>query len=801
MILKDLSWGATAPRILFISGVPSRIDVKDGKILSGTDGALLRRVLASMKVDLFNDIGYMSVFDNNSVGSEPKIDKIRAAMPGLMKRMSEYDPGVIVTLGDVATTAVLGSGASSDRRRGFCEEINGKVVLPSRNLFSIIANPDEFPDLLTDMQRALLISEGGEHTIDPPYEDYKLIDSEETFESLIESLRDLQGCPVALDIETTSLEPKSGRLLSLGLSWRRNSGHCVDCQWMDSDPSRTVILKKILAGMKHIFHNAQFDVAWLRHRGFTINLEFDTMLAHYLLDGRQSGHGLKRLAADRYYAPAYDDAIDVKTLNMGSWIMLEEYRHAVMKYNCADADYTFRLYEDLLVEMREDGVNWVHDNIMLPASIHFIRLRENGMQVDREYHDSLGAKWLKEIEALELEMKKFSGAENLNLRSTKQVKEYLYDTLGLRPMGGRKNAPVSAKLVSREISEIEDAEAQEFWRTSNVSKDLKSSSTGTYMLYYLAQQHEFPRILVKHRILSKLHGTYYEGYRELMDAEGKIRPSYKLHGTRTGRISSTKPNIHGMPRRKEIKSIFNANDGYVIISADYSQAEIRMVAHLAEDETLTAALDAQDIHKEISKTMFSMTDADVEALPAEEREIKRRAAKTIAFGLIYGRSAASIAPQLNITKEEATEYMNKFFEMMPRVAKWLAEQKRRALRDHEVSSIYGRKRRFPLIASQSHKAEVQRQAGNMPVQSSVSDMTLLANMRIIRVLEAEGIECLIFPHVHDGFYFQVQAEYENRAVEVTRSEMHKVGFKTKVNFKCEIQTGTNWGRLKIVYNG
>jgi len=145
--------------------------------------------------------------------------------------------------------------------------------------------------------------------------------------------------------------------------------------------------------------------------------------------------------------------------------------------------------------------------------------------------------------------------------------------------------------------------------------------------------------------------------------------------------------------------------------------------------------------------------------------------------------------------------MNKFFEMMPRVAKWLAEQKRRALRDHEVSSIYGRKRRFPLIASQSHKAEVQRQAGNMPVQSSVSDMTLLANMRIIRVLEAEGIECLIFPHVHDGFYFQVQAEYENRAVEVTRSEMHKVGFKTKVNFKCEIQTGTNWGRLKIVYNG
>jgi DNA polymerase-1 len=564
---------------------------------------------------------------NNSVGSKPKIDTIRAVAQGLSKRIAKFDPDVIMTMGNVATTALLGNGPSIDKRRGFCSELNKKIILPSRDLFSIITNPDEFPDLVTDIKRALAISNGGRHTIDPPYHNYELIDSLQAFETLIKRLRGLQRRAVAVDIETTSLDPKAGRLLSLGLTWQRNTGCCVDCQWMDQDPDRTVLFKETLAGMKHIFHNAQFDVAWLRHRGFTINLEFDTMLAHYLLEGRQSGHGLKRLAADRYRAPAYDDKIDVKTLNAGSWMMLEEYRHEVMLYNCADTDYTFRLYEDLKKEMREDDIEWVHDNIMLPASIHFIRLKENGMQVNQEYHDKLGVKWLKEIEELEAQMKQFPGAEELNLRSIKQVKEYLYNTLALRPIGGRKNAPVSAKMVSREISAIQDKEAQEFWRTSNVSRDLKSSSTGTYMLYYLAQQHEFPRILVRHRILSKLRGTYYEGYKDLMDNEGKIRPSYKLHGTRTGRISSTAPNIHGMPRRKEIKSIFEADKGHVIISADYSQAEIRMVAHLAEDETLIKALDAQDIHKEISKTMFSMTDADVDALPAEEREIKRRAAK------------------------------------------------------------------------------------------------------------------------------------------------------------------------------
>lgn len=798
--MKTLDWGAEAPRILFVAGVPSDNDVRNERILSGRDGALLRRLLVKLDVDLFNDVGYTSVF-TEAIGGAPKIDLIRMQAPELIKRIRQGTPDVVVTLGAVATTALLGSGPAIDKRRGFPKQEPGMLVLPARDPRAILANPDEFPDLITDLERAVAIMHGGRPTIDPPYHHYNLIDTEETFWPLIRKLQSLWGRRVAIDIETTSLDPKTGSILSLGLTWQRNTASIIDCQWMDRDKERTRVLKWALAGMKHIFHNAQFDAAWLRHRGFQVNLVFDTMLAHYLLEGRQSGHGLKRLAADRYRAPAYDDAIAVADLTLGKWSFMEEHRHEVMLYNGADSDYTFRLAQDLKSEMTGEGVEWVHDNIMMPASTHFIKLREDGMLVNREYHDDLGARWLTEIQGLEEQMMKFPGAEDLNLRSTVQVKKYLYDTLGLRPMGGRKNVPISARVVSREITGVQDDEAQEFWRTSNVSRDLKSSSTGTYMLFWLAQQHEFPRILVRHRILSKLHSAYYEGYRDLMDESGRIRPSYKLHGTRTGRISSTRPNIHGMPRRKEIKSIFEADEDYTIISADYSQAEIRMVAHLAGDETLTQALDAQDIHKEISKQMFNLTDADVEALPVEEREIKRRAAKTIAFGLIYGRSASSIAPQLNIPIKQAEDYMDRFFRMMPKVRIWLAQQRVRAVRECEVSSIYGRKRRFPFIADKSHLAEVQRQAGNMPVQSSVSDMTLLANMRILKTLGDEGIHCLVWPHVHDGFYFQVPTECADRAVEVTKNEMHDVGFETKVNFKCEIQTGTNWGKLKVVYEG
>lgn len=799
--MNNLSWGSETPDLLLVCGVPTTEDMRKGRILSGTDGAMIRNVMTSLGIDLGKDVAYMSVFEDRECGPKPKIDLIRGVTIDLLHEIERYEPKVVLTLGDVATTALQGHGGEIGKRRGKCTELKNSVILPTRDPGAIIKSPDGFPDLITDVEKAIRIIGGAGHTIQPPYDNYHIIDSEETFNEFMTAMAENEHSPLSIDIETTGLNPWKGSILSIGVSWRREEAYVIDCVWLNSMSERyRNAFEDSIWARECIMHNAQFDALWLRSRGFDVNLIFDTMLAHYLLDGRQDGHSLKRLAADRYDAPAYEEGLAREAFSLEEW-KVKEYRDQVMLYNGADADYTLRLYQDLKKEMIKDGVAQVHNDILIPAVTHFIRLRENGMLVDVEYLDSLGKKWEVEIASLEDKLKKFPGAEDMNLRSTKQVKEYLYDTLKLTPMGGKKNAPVSARLVSKSITGVQDEEAQEFWRTSNVQKDLKSSSTGTYMLYWLAQQHEFPRLLVTHRILSKLKGAYCDGYKEIMDDQNRIRPQYKLHGTRTGRISSNKPNIHGMPRRKEIKRIFIADPGHVIISADYSQAEIRMVAHLAGDETLIAALDAQDIHREISKQMFGLTDEQLDAMPNEERAIKRRAAKTIAFGLIYGRSANSIAPQLDISNSEAKEYMEKFFRMMPKVAKWLARQKATAKMDHEVESLYGRKRRFPIIASKSHLAEIQRQAGNMPVQSSVSDMTLLANMRIIADLEERGIPCLVWPHVHDGFYFQVPEEHEVTAIEVTRDQMHAVGFHTDVDFKCEIETGKSWGDLKIGYEG
>lgn len=799
--MGELDWGAKAPSILVVAGVPTAEDERKGRILAGTDGAMIRNVMTSLGLDLGIDVAYTSVFDDRKCGPKPKIDLVRGAAPALIHKIEQVKPDVVLTLGNVATTALQGHGGEIGKRRGRCTELGDSVILPTRNPGDIIRSPDGFPDLITDIEKAIRIVDGAEHTIQPPYENYHIVDSAESFDEFASARFDNAYLPISVDIETTGLDPWKGSILSLGISWRREEAYVIDCVWLNGAEDRfRESLESIFYDSEVIMHNGQFDALWLRNRKFEVNLLFDTMLAHYTLDGRQDGHSLKRLAADRYDAPAYEEGLAREAFSLEEW-KGEEYRKQVMLYNGADADYTLRLYQDLKKEMEEDGVAQIHNNILIPATTHFIRLRENGMLVDKEYLNDLGEKWEAKIIALEAKLKQFPGAEEMNLRSTKQVKDYLYDTLNLTPMGGKKNSSVSAKLVSKSIMGVQDDEAQEFWRTSNVQKDLKSSSTGTYMLYWLAQQHEFPRLLVRHRILSKLKGAYCDGYKEILDDQNRIRPQYKLHGTRTGRISSNRPNIHGMPRRKEIKRIFMADPGHVIISADYSQAEIRMVAHLAGDETLIAALGAQDIHREISKQMFSLNDEQLDAMPHEERTIKRRAAKTIAFGLIYGRSANSIAPQLDISIDEAKDYMEKFFSMMPKVSKWLARQKATAKIDHEVTSLYGRKRRFPIIASKSHLAEIQRQAGNMPVQSSVSDMTLLANMRIIADLEERGIPCKIWPHVHDGFYFQVPEEHEAIAVEVTKDQMHDVEFETDVEFKCEIETGSNWGELKAVYEG
>lgn len=815
------------PDIMFIGGYPSTDECRRDQAFGGNAGRLLRELITALELDPDSIYYTHAVKCRRPGGAKPTARIIKACNPNLLDEIERVNPRILVPMGNEAISSILGGGRGVTRRRGIYSEVNGRMVVPT--LEPSRMSPELFPDLVTDLRHIKHILNGGDPVVYPPYDNYVLIDNQEGFDSLMNRLTEVGRA--AIDIETDGLDFLEGHILCMGFSWARGTACVMDWHGLvHNNLDNFSRVKRVLENIDCYFHNAQFDVLWMRARGINPNLVGDTMLMHYCLDERPGSHGLNRLAIDRYRAPEYDEelkamlrarrkarkdktpvrSVEVSEEDRKSPLLIslddwsdDDVKQAVMLYNGADADFTWRLVEDLSSEMETEGVTRVHDEILIPAANHFIELEMSGLLVDTEYHESLGRDWRDKMEKVESELRSYKGAEDINLNSPKQVSEFMFDVLGLTPMPSGRNGEVSSSTILKEIQKVDDPEAQNYWRTaaSTAYTGIKATSTNTYMLYWLAQQHPWPRLLIEYRDYAKMLGTYYQGYKDITYKDGRIRPRYRIHGTRTGRLSSTDPNIHGMPRQDIIKNIFIADPGFTLIHADYSQAEIRMMAHFAKDERLIEVMGETDIHRAISRQIFRLTEEELSQLPDEDVSFKRRAAKTIAFGLIYGRSPESIAPQLGISVDEAEKYIEDFFLMMPDVRSFIARQKRNVIRDQEVESLYGRKRRFPFIANKYHAAEVQRQAVNMPIQSSVSDMTLLANIRIINTLRSQGVEVRPWPHIHDGFLIQVPDHLVEPSVKVVIDTMHDVGFDTEVNFAMEVEVGKRWGEMKTVYNG
>ena len=817
---------ADHPDIAIVGEAPGRQERIRGKAFVGPAGELLDVVLMQAGADLER------VYYTNAVMCcPPRNDTPSAAEAGACKQRLLTDlhavrPAIVVPLGNVAIKSLLNLTAIT-RQRGIYREADGLGMLPTVHPAAVLRDPELYPDFLHDLTRAVEISSGRPAVVPVPYDSYVFITSQRQFDALIRRLRDLRGQPVAIDLETTGLDWASNEIVCVALSWRGETAVALDWDLIRDNLANFAALRECLEGVAAVCHNAQFDAQWLYAAGIHLNLHMDTMLAHHTVDERQGSHGLKRLAVDRYRAPVYDEnlmpfirrhrasaegrpevdtAEDTKTglaITQADWA-IPEVRQEVMKYNAADADYTFRLCRDLPREMEEDGVTQVHDEILIPAVRHFMEFERSGMQVDLEYAHSLGRDWKAELAKMELELHAFPGAEEINLRSVRDVSAYLYDTLNLKPMADPEVSGYVTQSALREAMEdVDDEEAQTYWRIHGRrgTDKLSVRSTGVYTLYWLAQQHDFPRVLIQHRLKSKRLSGVYGAILDVISPDGRVRPRYRLHGTRTGRLSSSAPNIHGIPREASIKDMFVADEGFVLLAADYAQAEVRMAAHFAKDTTLTRILGEGDVHQAIARELYGMTDATLNALTEDERGQYRRGAKNVTFGILYGRSAEGLAPQLGCSVREAEEVRARFLRMMPGVNAWMEGQRKLAVDEQEVRSLYGRVRRFGLITGRGYVASMVRQAINMPIQSSVSDMTLLANMHAMQRLRDAGIQARPWPHIHDGFIIQVDGHSAEAAVGIVAGEMHKPSFSTDVPFVVDIYVGTRWGHLVKTYAG
>jgi len=817
---KDRGEDIELPLIAFVGSSPKSFEVKSKIAFSGDGPKVLRRVLSSLDIPIDECYFTHAISCQTPKGRRAKSSEIDACSNDLKSRLLRRNPKLIIAMGTDAIHALIDTNRAASTIRGQIHSWQGIPVLPTIDPHGVVkvhprfapedekwdasGSPDAFPDLQCDLQRAAKFVLHGVPLVEQiPYHSYVHVRDAKSFRRVISRLKSLPpGTVISADVETDGLDYRTGKILTLGLCWRAGTGVGIDWSILDKEDKRSI--SDCLSRHRLVFHNGYFDVPWLHADGVSVDWTGDTMLLHYLLDERSGSHGLERLAIDRYSWPAYESKLK-QTFRVGSAAATDaesSYSNveigSLLDYNIADCDVTYRLWTDLVAEAEEENITQIHDQILMPAARHFLKLEQDGMLVDQEYLDQVGHSWRVEMDDLAQQMRSYPGAEGINLNSSRQIAHYLFDVLGLQSMPGESGEYVDPDLVLALTENVQDEEAQEYFRVaSSVSfMKLKPRSTSTYMLWWLADQHPWSKALVRYRVIGTRYRTYFEGIKSRL-IQGRIRPRYRLHGTRTGRLSSTDPNIHGIARDKQIKDIFISDPGYVLIAADYSQAEVRMMAHYAKDEVLMRSLQESDIHRAISRQLFSVSEEQLDQMDPARVKFLRRAAKTIIFGLIYGRSAESLAPQLGVSLEETDKYIANLFQMMPNVPKFISRQQENVIKSHEAVSIFGRKRRFPLILKGNASA-VKRQGVNMPIQSSVSDMTLLANLRIVKELESRGISVKLWPHIHDGFLFQVREEDVDDAVATTKHIMSDPPFKTPVHFAAEVEIGRRWGSLKEV---
>ncbi len=563
---------------------------------------------------------------------------------------------------------------------------------------------------------------------------------------------------VAVDTETDGLNSHACRLVGVSLATAPNvacyipvghgSGEARDLL-SDDRPEQIPmdeaigILRPLLTdpAVLKVGQNIKFDLVVLRRHGGDITPIDDTMLLSFALDAGRTAHGMDELSTKllgHTPIPIKEVIGSGKSQITFDQVPLDK----ATQYAAEDADVTLRLWERLKPRLSMEGVASVYEYMDRPL-IHVVAgMEQAGVLVDRDHLSRLSGDFAQRMAALEAEAHTLAGRA-FNLGSPKQLGEILFDEMGLAEAAGAKKTKTGA------------------W------------STGADTLDDLAAEgHALPRVLLDWRMLSKLRSTYTETLRDAVHKEtGRVHTSFSLAGAQTGRLASQDPNLQNIPIRTEegrkIREAFIAAPGNVLISADYSQIELRLLAHVADIPSLREAFNSGiDIHAMTASEMFNT--------PVEGMDpMIRRRAKAINFGIIYGISAFGLARQLSIPRDEAGAYIKSYFQKFPGIRDYM-EKYRNYGREHGyVPTIFGRKVWLPQIKSPNaaERSFGERQAINAPLQGSAADIIKRAMIRMPAALEAAGLKAKMLLQVHDELLFEAPAGEAEAVKKVAKTVM------------------------------
>ena len=596
----------------------------------------------------------------------------------------------------------------------------------------------------------------------------------------------------AFDTETTSLDAMQAELVGFSLSTEPGAacyvplGHVSGAEDLfgggglleDQIPPKEALalLKPLLEdpSILKIGQNLKYDALVLKRRGISIAPIDDTMLISYALDGGRGGHGMDDMS-ERHLQHTCIPFSHVMQHAPGSKKADKTFAAVPIDkatdYAAEDADITLRLWMVLKPRLVAEGMTTVYERLERPLLPVIVDMEYAGIKVDRQILSRLSGTFAQRIGALEDEVYSLAGSERFNLGSPKQLGELLFDRLKLP--GGKKTKTGQ-------------------WETR------------AGLLDDLAANEELPEdarrlinTMLEWRQLTKLRSTYTDSLPNHLDPEtGRIHTSYALAATTTGRLASSDPNLQNIPVRtkegREIRTAFIAETGCKLISADYSQIELRVLAHIADIPQLKKAFsDGLDIHAMTASEMFGVP---VKGMPADVR----RRAKAINFGIIYGISAFGLANQLGISREEAGQYIKTYFERFPGIRDYMEETKRFA-RDHGyVETMFGRRVHYPEINTRnpSMRGFLERAAINAPIQGSAADIIRRAMIRMPAALEAAKLTSVrMLLQVHDELIFEARNGEVDKALKVAREVMEGASLPAvalSVPIQVDAKAADNW---------
>ena len=631
----------------------------------------------------------------------------------------------------------------------------------------VAAAPSAEPDLFSqaivtstnaDEETTLDFQENLSTLADHPHQ-YHLIESEEDAQELCRNL--LTFSLVAFDTETTSVDAMQAQLV--GMSFAVEGGTA----WYVAVSRETEAAQSMVDAFRPFFEhpsiekvgqNLKYDLLVLSHYGVEVSGPlFDTMLAHYVVQPEQR-HNMD-LLAEKYL---HYRTIPIEAL-IGSGRtqrnMADLAPKDIVDYACEDADVTLRLYPILKEEMEKYEVTSVFTHIEMPLLPVLARMERNGVRLDTAALEETGRNFTERMQQLETDIYELAGHE-FTITSPKQVGAVLFDEL-----------QISAKVKKTKTGQY---------------------STSEEVLESLRDKHPIVEKILQHRALKKLLSTYVEALPKLIHPQtGHIHTSFNQAVTATGRLSSSNPNLQNIPVRgedgREIRRAFVPEEGEVFFSADYSQIELRIMAHLSEDEHMVADFNSGlDIHAATAARIFHKTVDEV------DRD-ERRKAKTANFGIIYGISAFGLSERMGVSRGEAKELIENYFATYPKVREYMNESIERAKQTGYITTQFGRRRYLADInaGNATVRGYAERNAVNAPIQGTAADIIKLAMVAIDRRLREEKLQTRMILQVHDELNFSVPPTELEQVRHLVVEEMERA-FQMRVPLVAECGEGTNW---------